>query len=478
MIEPTKKIPKKSIEQKGFERFGGLTDKVGGSLTPFMDKLFGRWLSSPAQQDWVVDSEWAKIEQEPIRARKLLFGIFLTIIAIIVWAGFAPLDEVTRGEGKVIPSQQLQIIQSMDGGIVEKILVHEGDIVEVGDLLVRIDETRFTSNLEESRAQYYALSGETARLMALTNQSELAFSQELIQNAPKVVKQESQLYQSNLAELNEQVAIHKQQLQQRLQDLADSQSAQKQYSTSLRLSQRELKVTKPLLLSGAVSDIDIIRLEREIANAQGELSRAEASILRSESAIKEARNKIQEVQLSMMNKWRTRLSEVASKLNSIIAAETGLVDKVRQAEIRSPVRGIIQRLLINTRGGVISPGREVMEITPLDDQLMVEARVNPKDIAFIRPGQPAIIKLTAYDFSIYGGLDAEVVHISSDSMTDEKENTYYLVRLKTIQKPDEIGLKIMPGLTAQVDILTGKKTVLEYLIKPVLKATSQSMTER
>lgn len=478
MSQPTKNLPQKSVEQKGFERFGGVTDKVGNSLTPFMDKLFGRWLASPAQHDWVVDSEWAQIEQEPIRARKLLFGLVLTIIAMLVWAGFAPLDEVTRGDGKVIPSQQLQVIQSMDGGIVEKILVREGDIVEVGDLLVRIDETRFTSNLEESRAQYYALSGETTRLMALTNKTKLLFSQELMESSPDIVKQETQLYQSNLAELNEQIAIHNQQLQQRQQDLMDAQSAQKQHAISLKLSQKELNVTRPLLLSGAVSDIDIIRLEREIANAQGELSRAEASILRSKSAINEARNKIQEVQLSSTNKWRTRLAEVSSKLSSIVAAETGLVDKVRQAEIRSPVRGTIQRLLVNTRGGVISPGREVMEITPLDDQLMVEARINPKDIAFIRPGQPALIKLTAYDFSIYGGLDAEVVHISSDSMKDEKENTYYLVRLKTTQNPDEIGLKIMPGLTAQVDILTGKKTVLEYLIKPVLKATSMAMTER
>lgn len=478
MTESEKIVTKKSIEQKGFEKFGGLTDKVSHSLTPFMDKLFGRWLASPNQQDWILDSEWAQIQQEPVRARKLLFGLFLTIIALIAWSSFAPLDEVTRGDGKVIPSQQLQIIQSLDGGIVEKIFVHEGDIVNVGDLLVRIDETRFTSNLKESRAQYYALSGEMTRLMSLTNQSKLTFSKELVENAPEVIKRETQLYQSNLAELNEQIAIHQQQLQQRQQDLLDSRSAQKQYSTSLKLSQRELSVTKPLLLSGAVSDVDIIRLEREIANAQGELSRAKASISRSESAINEARNKIREVQLSMTNKWRTRLSEVASKLNSIIAAETGLVDKVRQTEIRSPVRGTIQRLLINTRGGVVSPGREVMEITPLDDQLMVEARISPKDIAFIRPGQAAVIKLTAYDFSIYGGFDAEVVHISSDSMTDEKENTYYLVRLKTVQNPDEIGLKIMPGLTAQVDILTGKKTVLEYLIKPVLKATSQAMTER
>lgn len=469
---------KKSIEQKGFEQLGRLSDRVSQTSTPWMDKLFGRWLAPSAQSDWVVDSEWAQIQQEPIRARKLLFGLLFAIVLLIVWSAFADLDEVTRGEGKVIPSQQLQLIQSMDGGIVEEILVREGDIVEPGDLLLRIDETRFTSSLKESRAQYYALSGEVARLTALTNNTELTFSHELHEEAPEVVRRETQLYHSNLAELNEQIAIHNQQLEQRMQDLREAQSAQKQHSTNLRLAQRELDVTRPLLASGAVSDIDIIRLEREVANSQGELSRAEASILRSQSAIEEARNKIEEVSLSMTNKWRTRLAESASKLNALMAAEAGLVDKVKQTEIRSPVRGTIQRLLINTRGGVVTPGREVMEITPLDDQLVVEARISPKDIAFIRPGQPATIKLTAYDFSIYGGLEAEVVHISSDSLTDEKDNTYYLVRLKTLQKQGEIDLKIIPGMTAQVDILTGKKTVLEYLIKPVLKATSQAMTER
>lgn len=469
---------KKSIEQKRFEQLGRLADRVSQTATPWMDKLFGRWLTPSAQHDWVVDAEWAQIQQEPIRARKLLFGLFFAFILIIVWSGFAELDEVTRGEGKVIPSQQLQLIQSMDGGIIKEILVREGDIVELGDLLLRIDETRFTSSLQESRAQYYALSAEVARLTALTNNIEPTFSQELREEAPELVRRETQLYHSNLAELNEQISIYNQQLQQRMQDLREAQSAQKQYSTNLRLSQRELDVTRPLLASGAVSDIDIIRLEREVANSQGELSRAEASILRSQSAIEEARNKIEEVSLSMTNKWRVRLAESSSKLNSLMAAEAGLVDKVKQAEIRSPVRGTIQRLLVNTRGGVVTPGREVMEITPLDDQLMVEARVSPKDIAFIRPGQPATIKLTAYDFSIYGGLDAEVVHISSDSLTDEQDNTYYLVRLKTLHNQGEIDLKIIPGMTAQADILTGKKTVLEYLIKPVLKATSQSMTER
>lgn len=469
---------KKSIEQKRFEQLGRLADRVSQTATPWMDKLFGRWLTPSAQHDWVVDAEWAQIQQEPIRARKLLFGLFFAFILIIVWSGFAELDEVTRGEGKVIPSQQLQLIQSMDGGIIKEILVREGDIVELGDLLLRIDETRFTSSLQESRAQYYALSAEVARLTALTNNIEPTFSQELREEAPELVRRETQLYHSNLAELNEQISIYNQQLQQRMQDLREAQSAQKQYSTNLRLSQRELDVTRPLLASGAVSDIDIIRLEREVANSQGELSRAEASILRSQSAIEEARNKIEEVSLSMTNKWRVRLAESSSKLNSLMAAEAGLVDKVKQTEIRSPVRGTIQRLLVNTRGGVVTPGREVMEITPLDDQLMVEARVSPKDIAFIRPGQPATIKLTAYDFSIYGGLDAEVVHISSDSLTDEQDNTYYLVRLKTLHNQGEIDLKIIPGMTAQADILTGKKTVLEYLIKPVLKATSQSMTER
>lgn len=469
----------KTIEQQGFEKVGQLSQAVGHRGAPLMERIFGRWLGTPANKNWVVDAEWARIQQEPVHARRLLYVMVLGLTGLLVWSAHAPLDEVARGDGRVIPSRQLQVVQSLDGGIVEEILVREGQVVEAGDLLLRIDPTRATSNLRESRAQFLSLTAEVLRLQALlADLDEPSFPDDLIGEAPDIFAHELSTFFSNRAELNEQIAIFNHQLQQREQDLREARAARSQYASSLSLSSRELQVTRPLLQSGAVSDVDIIRLEREVANARGEVNRAEAAISRSEAAIEEARNKIREVELTVRNRWSAQLSESRARLNVLIQAETGLADVVRQTEIRSPVRGTVQRLFTNTLGGVVTPGREVLEIIPLDDQLIIEARISPKDIAFIRPGQQAMIKFTAYDFAIFGGLAAEVEHISADTITDERDNTYFLVRLRTFESGFNEDLPIIPGMTAQVDILTGKKTVLEYIMKPVLRATSQALSER
>lgn len=436
------------------------------------------WRAGASGLNWARDAEWAQIQQEPVRARAMLYLMCLTSLVLLVWSAFAPLDEVARGQGRVIPSQQLQIVQSLDGGIVQQILVREGQIVEAGDVLLRIDPTRSISSLRESQVQYLALSAEVARLQALIDQSEPVFTEELQRQAPELVARELRLYRASREELQEQIAIYQSQLNQRQQDLVEARAALNQYSSALSLSTRELQVTRPLLQSGAVSDMDILRIERELANARGEVERARASISRSEAAIEEARNKLREVELNVTNRWRKEFLESKARLDGLGEAESALADKVQQTEIRAPVRGTVQRLFANTVGGVVAPGREVMELIPLDDQLIIEARILPKDIAFIRPGQAAMIKFTAYDFAIYGGLEAEVQHISADTITDDKDNSYYLVRLATQTPGFADNLAIIPGMTTQVDILTGKKTILEYLLKPVLRATSQAMTER
>ena len=466
-------------EQKGFDQVGKLSDSVGHRGAPLIDRIFGRWLGTPADKDWVVDAEWGRIQQEPVHARRILYMMAIALVLLLVWAGYAPLDEVTRGDGRVIPSRQLQIVQSLDGGIVEEILVREGQIVEPDDLLLRIDPTRAVSSLRESRAQFLSLTAEVARLLALIGDlDEPDFPVDLVLEAPEIVNHERNTFFNNREELNEQISIYQSQLEQREQDLREARAARSQYASTVSSVSRELQVTRPLLQSGAVSDIDIIRLERELSNARGELNRAEAGISRSEAAIEEARNKIREVELTVRNRWNAQLSESRGRLNVLTQAETGLEDVVRQTEIRAPVRGTVQRLFTNTVGGVVTPGREVLEIVPLDDQLIIEARIAPQDIAFIRPGQPAMIKFTAFDFAVYGGLDAEVEHISADTITDDRDNTFFLVRLRTFESGFDENLTIIPGMTTQVDILTGKKTVLEYLLKPVLRATSQAMSER
>ncbi|MEL0640647.1 HlyD family type I secretion periplasmic adaptor subunit [Pseudoalteromonas aliena] len=469
---------KKPLEQRSFESMGKAIESAKKGKPSIFNRLFKGWLSPPDSQDWVVDAQWEKMQQEPASARFLLYLICITFIALIIWAGFAELDEVARGEGRVIPSNKLQLVQSYDGGMVEKINIREGQIVEEGDVLIKIDPTRFISSFRENQSKVQSLTAKVARLQALTRKEDLVFPDKLVKEVPKAVAHERSIYLSNRQELEQQVAIHTRQLEQRRQDYIEAKAALQQHTSALRLTNRELKVTRPLLRTGAVSDIDIIRLEREIVDINGDINRTRAVINRSLSSINEAKNKVTEVELAMINRWNNELSEALLRLESIKQTESGLADKVTQTEIKSPVKGTIQRLLVNTVGGILQPGSDVLEIVPLDDQLVVEAKIPPKDIAFLRPGQPAMIKFSAYDFAVYGGLEAEVLHISADTITDDRENTFYLVQLKTTRNNFSAELTIIPGMTTQVDIITGKKTILEYLLKPLLRATSQAMTER
>jgi adhesin transport system membrane fusion protein len=463
-----------------FERIGRWLDKLGLPATRYIDKAYARWLEPLHEQpkDWVTDSDWAKLQQEPIRARLLLRVMALIIFLLVVWAAFAKLDEVARGEGKVIPSSQLQVIQSFDGGVVQEVLVREGQVVEKGDLLLRIDPTRFISTFRENRAEYLALQARASRLQALTSSTPLGFADDLIADAPDIVNHERNQYESNRRELDEQLSIARSQLDQRSEELNEVRAKLTQVTRALDLASQELKVTKPLLASGAISEVEILRLEGEVSNARGEREQAASQESRLMLAVQESEGKLRETELLASNKWRNELSEVLSKLASLSETSTGLADKIKYAEIRSPVRGTVQRVFTNTVGGVVQPGHEVVEMVPLDDQLLVEAKVSPKDIAFLHPGQEAIVKFTAYDFVVYGGLKGKVEHISPDTITDEKERTFYIVRVRTERAGFDPSLPIMPGMMTQVDILTGKKTVLAYLLKPVLRAQQNAMTER
>jgi len=465
------------LEQRQFERLGSLQQASRKRAGP-IDRLFGRWIQAPGRGDWVSDTEWARIMQEPLRARKLLYGVFLSLVALVIWASVAEIDEIARGDGRVIPSRQLQTLQSLDGGLVEEILVREGQIVNEGELLVRVDPIRFAASLGESRAQRAALQAEVLRLAALVTGIDPVFPPELIEEAPELLQHEQRLFESSREELREQQAAYENQIQQREQELEEARAAESQYGNTLRLIQRELEVTRPLLASGAVSDVDVLRLERQVATIEGELGRARAAMARSQAAVSEARNRKREVELTMINRWQNQLSESRAQLDALGQAGRGLEDMVRQANIRAPIRGTIQRMHINTVGGVLTPGRDVVDIVPLDDQLVIEARIHPQDIAFIRPGHAATIRFSAYDFAIYGGLSATVDHISADTITDDRDNTFYLVRLLTDESGFDEELLIIPGMTNQVDIITGKRTVLQYLLKPILRAGSTALTER
>jgi adhesin transport system membrane fusion protein len=378
----------------------------------------------------------------------------------------------------VVPTTQLQIIQSVDGGVVEELLVREGQVVEAGQLLLRVDPTRFVSTLLESRASQQALQAKALRLEALTRGTPFNPPADLRRDAPEVVAQETRLYESSRAGLSAQVAIAQNQLSQRQQELNEVRARRDQAERSLELMIREITATRPLVATGAVSEVEVLRLEREVARLRGDRNQSTAQIARVQSAIQEASRKIEEVQLSSRNQMSAELSETMGRLASQSQGELALQDKVKQADIKSPVRGTVKRLLVNTVGAVVQPGEEVVEVVPLDDTLILEVQITPKDIGFLRPGQPATVKFTAYDFSIYGGLEAEVSQIGADSVIDEKGNAFFRVRVRTLKPNLGPNLPIIPGMVAQVDILTGKKTVLSYLLKPVLRAKANALTER
>ncbi|OZI18350.1 secretion protein HylD [Bordetella genomosp. 9] len=429
--------------------------------------------------DYTGNAEWAIYHSDARGARVLLWTSLLVVGILLVWAGFSPIDEVVRGEGKVVPSRQVQVVQSLDGGVVKEILVRPGQTVEPGQILLKIDPTRFNSSLGENQAEYLSLEAKAARLRALATGEPFQVPDEVQQKLPVAAEAERNAWIQRTNELNATVSVAKEQVKQRQEELRETQAKRDQASTTCALTSRELSVTRPLLASGAVSEVDLLRLQRDVARSCGDQKAAEAQIDRIQASIQEALSKTKEAELNIRNQARSDLSDVTTKLRTLGEGKLALADKVKLAEIRSPVRGTVKTLLANTVGGVVQPGKDIVEIVPTDDTLLLEVRIQPRDIGFLHAEQKAEVKFTAYDYSIYGGLEGVVEQINADTTTDERGNSFYIVRVRT--EKSSVGdqhLAIIPGMVAEVHILTGKRTVLQYLLKPILRAKENAFTER
>mgnify|MGYP002602632836 FL=1 len=345
----------------------------------------------------------------PPRASFLIirYTLILFVIAII-WACLSPIDEITRAEGKIIPSSNVQVIQNLEGGIVSDIPVKIGQVVHKDDIVMKLDETRFASSADESKAG---------------------------------------------------IDVLKEQVNQRAQEIAEKRSRLSQLQQSYAFINKELQMSKPLLAQGVVSEVEILRLQRQVSDLRGEMDANRLAIPRLESQLAEAR----------------------AKLEGASASSLAAKDRLDRTTVRSPVEGIVKTININTVGGVIQPGMNVMEIVPIEDNLLVEARVRPSDVGFLKVGQAAMVKISAYDFSIYGGLEAEVENITADSITNEKGESFYLVRVRTKKNylgTEEKPLPIIPGMMASASIKTGSKSLMTYLLKPIFKAKTDALTER
>jgi adhesin transport system membrane fusion protein len=388
------------------------------------------------------------------------------------------------GEGKVIPSSQVQVIQNMEGGIISSIPVKVGDMVRKGDIIVRLDETRFSSSLGESKAKRDALLAKVARLNAEASGRALQLPAELIKSNPQVAEDERQLFLSRQREVETSTSVLKQQASQRRQELQETQAKLKQLDQSYSLIDKELKISRPLAQQGVMSEVEILRLERQLSDLKGDMDSTRLSIPRLEQAAVEASTKVDAAWAKFRSESASEASIASAELAGTSASNVAAEDRLARTSVRSPVTGIVKQIKVNTLGGVLQPGMEIMEVVPIEDTFLIETKVRPSDVGFIHPGQDAMVKLTAYDFSIYGGLEANVESISADTITEEKNGkseSYYLVQVRTTSGAftgTHKKLPIIPGMVSTVHIKTGKKTVLQYLMKPVLKAKYDALRER
>lgn len=386
-------------------------------------------------------SSKVSFQEPPLpKSSVIIWIIGIGLLVLLSWAWLFKLEEVSTGTGKIIPSSKEQVIQSLDGGILTKLNVKEGEIVERGQVLAQLDPTRFESNVGESESLLVSSRATSARLRAEVSGTPLSFPEEVLKY-PKLVKEETALYQSRRANLQESVAGLEQ---------------------ALLLVQQELEMTAPLVAKGAASEVEVLRLKRE-AN--------------------DLRNQMNDIRNQYYVNARQELSKANTDVETQQQVVRGKSDTLSRTVFKSPVRGVVKEIDVMTLGGVIPQNGKLMTIVPLDEKLLVEARISPRDIAFIRPDQEALVKISAYDYSIYGGLNGKVTMISPDTLRDEvkQDQFYYRVYIRT--DSDKLSnnagheFNITPGMVATVDIRTGSKTVMDYLIKPFNKA-KEALRER
>lgn len=421
-------------------------------------------------------------------AARLLFYMLLSFVGIfLLWASFAPLDEVTHGEGQVIPSGKVQAVGSPEGGVVKEILVRAGDIVEPGQELVRLDDATAVAGVGEKVQRRDYLQANMLRLQAELSEGELVFPDELKKKAPILVEETTKLFENRKSELESTTKILREQLEQRRQELNDARSKLSGTSEALKLAQQEFEMTKPYLASGAISKVDVLRLERAVVEARKDRNTAVAAVPAAEAAVREAQGKLEEGVLKFKNEARDELGKLTEEFNRLGAGVQADIGRVDRTVLKSPVRAEVKQVLVNTVGQAVQANANIVELVPLEESLLVEAKIKPQDVAFIRPGLPVKVKISAYDFSIYGGLDGVVESISGDSFTEEKGQgngrpmTYFKVQVRTkknylLFKGERLPIK--SGMVATADIITGQKTVLQYLLKPINKAREVALTER
>ncbi|CDX33240.1 Type I secretion membrane fusion protein, HlyD family [Mesorhizobium sp. ORS 3359] len=427
----------------------------------------------------------AREDRPPLFASASVYIVGALFVCFTGWASFAEVDEIARGEGKVIPASKTQVIQASEPGVVQEIAVQIGQTVKKNDLIIRLDNSGNTSSLGEEKAKARALQARIARLQfEQSGNVEGAFPcpTEIQTVAPEICDNEQKLLVARRDNFEVKLSVLKSRLDQREKELDEATANSDRLAKSLAVTDQEAALVEPMVKKGLMARTEQIRVEREQTDLHGQLALAGETIKKTQAAITEAQLQVNELGLQLQQEALSDLTQALADLSVVDETIRGATDKVARTDIRSPVDGIVNTLDVNTLGAFVQPGAVVAGIVPTSETLLVEARVSPRDVAFIQPNQEALIKVTAYDFSIFGGIEGKVSNITADSLVDQKTGEpYYQVRVATEKSTLTRNGKtysIIPGMICSVDIKTGRKTILNYLLKPINKARQEAMSER
>lgn len=418
----------------------------------------------------------------PSRASSLfLWGVTLFFAWAFLWAAMSEVDERVHGTGSVMPSSDMQVVQSLEGGVLEELLVHEGDRVQKGQVLLRISDIQFASEGRGIEAQQIALKAKQARLKAETAGTAFVIGKDIAEKYPDIAANEEKLYHSRQSELKTALAIIEDEVREAEANLSEVKSSAAKFAKSKELLQKELAITTRLVEQKAVPEIEKLRLERELNEASGNLATAYQSQQSLEARLSGARRKAEGKKADFRSQALAELNDVESRIAAISESLKSVADKVSRAELKAPVDGIVQKVHIKTVGGVVQPAQKLVEIVPASGDLMIRARISPADVAFLKPGQEVRVSVTAYDPQIYGTLQGRLERIGADAIDDGKGNRFFEIDVRTVKNHlgDEARpLPIAPGMVTETEVITGKRTILTYLMKPVLRARDKAFTEK
>jgi membrane fusion protein, adhesin transport system len=437
--------------------------------------------SVPATRTWSLDRLVTQGREEKRLPHVVLAVMIVFTVAAVAWAAWFDIDEVAHGEGRVITRSQVQVITNLEGGIIQEILVREGDVVRKDQPLIRIDDTRFVSAYREGEQGTLALKAKIARLNAEARHSAFVMPEDVAKGNRLIADRERSLYQARQAEYATRVQVLRQQLAQRESEVVELRNRVQRLAEQLTLVERELAITAPLVKRGVVSEVEVLRLEREQARTRGDLDQARLSMPRVEAAIAEAKGKIADADAAFRSQAGTDLAQAEGEYAKLAEQIPALEDRASRTLVRAPMDGVVKVIPNKTVGGVVQPGSPMIEMVPVEDTLLIETRLRPADIAFVHQGQHAVVKVSAYDYSIFGGLEGRIEHVSADSIVPQQGDPYYIAHVRTASNTiDYYGkkLSIAPGMLATVDVVTGRRSILHYLTKPINRARERALTER